>query len=498
VIERADTFAGRAFADAEAALATIGFGDPRLPLPFVLALREGPHRQGGPEDSATPRAAGADDGALSADPSGTILETLDELRAGRTTTRQLAERAIAIAGETAELGTVVALDPEAVRAEADRLDAERATGVLRGPLHGIPFTVKDVIDVSGLPTRGGSLAYSDVPASDAAAVARLRSAGVLLLAKVATHEFALGVTTPQCRNPHDPERISGGSSGGSAIAVATGVGVASLGTDTRASLRVPASLCGVVGFKATFGRVPVGGIIPLSWTVDHVGPITRTVSDAAAVFNVLADEPFCSPRPPSGRTGVIGIVEEVFDDADPLVGAACERALGALEQAGWKVRSIKGPGTADLERANHLGLLITRSEAAAFHRANGTDLSLCIEEVRDQLFAGLTISATDYLDAQRQRDVLAERTLDAFGECDIVASPTTPIVAPLVAEYEKYLLRLSRNTIIWSLVGAPAVSVPCGAAEFGLPAGFQMAAAPWREQDLVDAGVALERALREA
>ena len=155
------------------------------------------------------------------------------------------------------------------------------TGRWRGPLHGIPVTVKDIIDVAGVPTRCGSAAYHDVPEVDAVGVARLRAAGAIVLAKVSTHEFALGVTTPQSRNPHDQTRIPGGSSGGSAIAVSTGMGLASLGTDTRASIRVPAALSGVVGFKPTYGSVPTGGVVPLSWTMDHVAPITSSVADAA-------------------------------------------------------------------------------------------------------------------------------------------------------------------------------------------------------------------------
>src|SRR5947208_7862884 len=169
---------------------------------------------------------------------------------------------------------------ESDRREAAVRDDEAASVAFRGPLHGIPVTVKDVIDVSGAPTRAGSAAFHRRAAVDATGVARLRAAGAIVLAKVATHEFALGVTTPQSRNPHDPTRIPGGSSGGSAIAVATGMGLASLGTDTRASIRVPAALSGVVGFKATYGTVPTDGLVPLSWTMDHVAPMAVTVGDA--------------------------------------------------------------------------------------------------------------------------------------------------------------------------------------------------------------------------
>jgi aspartyl-tRNA(Asn)/glutamyl-tRNA(Gln) amidotransferase subunit A len=240
--------------------------------------------------------------------------------------------------------------------------------------------------------------------------------------------------------------------------------------------------------------VPAGGIIPLSWSIDHIGPITRNAADAAVMLNVLAGEDFLDAAPVP-RPGTIGVVPEVLEDSDPLVAAACEGALMALEKAGWSIREIEGPTVADLELSNSLGLLVSRSEAAAFHRSIGTDLDLCIPEVRDQLRAGLTITAADYLDAQRQRERLCAATLAQFGNCDIIVSPTSPLVAPLKTDYERYLLRLSRNTIIWSLLGSPAVSLPCGTGEAGLPVGLQLAAAPGREQVLVDAGIALETVL---
>jgi aspartyl-tRNA(Asn)/glutamyl-tRNA(Gln) amidotransferase subunit A len=489
-----ESHASRAFALAEENLHALDFADRRLrpPLDFVVAGAPAP-RSGETSPFALTRVEPAPPATL---PGRTIRQTVDALREGSTSTRELVEEALKRSEEFSELGAVVSCDAEASLAMAVQLDHERTRGRSRGPLHGVPVTVKDIIDVDGLPTRGGSLAYYEMPTGDAAAVANLRRDGALILAKVATHEFALGVTTPQCRNPHDEGRISGGSSGGSAIAVAVGIGVGSLGTDTRASLRVPAALCGVVGFKPTFGRVPTDGIIPLSWTIDHLGPISRTVEDSAILLNSLAARPFldtsCARAP-----GVIGVVPDVLADADPSVVAACAGALGALEDLGWRIVTVGEPGIEDLELSNSLGLLISRSEAAAYHRGRGTDLAKCIPEVRDQLSGALNISATDYLDSQRHRESLARRTLQSFVHCDIVVSPTSPVVAPSLGDYERYLLRLSRNTIIWSLVGAPAVSIPVGRGEGGMPVGLQLAAAPGHEQVLVDAGIALERALAE-
>lgn len=490
-----ESLASRAFALAEQDLHALTFVDRRMRPPLDLVVDAAPTRVADTTGSfalghVAPAAAVTLEGP-------TLREALDGLRDGTLTTTELVQRALRLSAQHAALGAVVAWDEEEVVAMAATLDAERARGHSRGPLHGIPLTVKDIIDVAGLPTRGGSLAYDDLPSRDAVGVAHLRRDGALILAKVATHEFALGVTTPQCRNPHDDSRISGGSSGGSAIAVALGIGVGSLGTDTRASLRVPAALCGVVGFKPTFGRVSTEGIVPLSWTIDHLGPITRTVQDAAIMFNSLAPQPVLDlslARAP----GVVGVVPGVLADADPLVVRACEGALGVLVDAGWRLVSVDGPDVDDLELSNSLGLLISRSEAAAFHRGQGTDLSKCIPEVRDQLSGALTISAADYLDSQRHREVLTRRTLQQFARCDILVAPTTPVVAPPHGDYERYLLRLSRNTIIWSLIGAPAVSIPVGAGEGGMPVGLQMAAAPGNEQVLVDAGMTLERGLAAA
>jgi aspartyl-tRNA(Asn)/glutamyl-tRNA(Gln) amidotransferase subunit A len=421
---------------------------------------------------------------------------LVDLGANRTTSRELLEEAVAVMEATASLGTVVAADLGRARREADALDGERASGRLRGPLHGAIVTVKDVIDVAGLPTRGGSDAYDDLPTQDAGAVVRLREAGALVFAKVATHEFALGVVTPQCRNPHNPDYISGGSSGGSAIAVQTGVGQASLGTDTRASLRVPAALCGVVGFKPTYGRIATNGIIPLSWSTDHVGPITRTVEDAAIVLDAIAEAHFLdlgSDRP----VGTLGYTPGVFADASSEVALAGEAAIGELAKVGWKVLELDSPSVNDLEVANAIGLLITRAEAATYHRGRATDLDRCIPEVREQLLSALDVSAADYLDAQRQRHVFGRRLREGFAVCDVIATPTTPITAPRHDEYERHLLRLARNTMMWSLLGAPAVSVPVGVDHNGLPIGIQLAAAPGDEQSILDAGRALEGALAE-
>lgn len=434
---------------------------------------------------------------------GAISVAAAELRAGRTTSLALVEEALrAVDKLDPELNAVAHLMAAEARAEAAACDADGAVGSWRGPLHGVPVTVKDIIDVAGAPTRAGSLAYEGAPTVDAEAVARVRAAGAVILAKVTTHEFALGVTSPQSRNPHDPTRIPGGSSGGSAIAVCTGMGLGSIGTDTRASIRAPAALSGVVGFKPTFGAVPTRGVVPLSWTMDHVAVMATTVGDAALLLDALLVDPLMATGRPAlvghiGRpvTGMrVGVPEAAFAGAEPEVAARVWEALDLLQGLSCRVAAAPRPSAADFEAANAAGLVISRCEAASFHRALGADRALYWEEVADQLDAAGSVTAIDYIDAQRLRGELTEAMLAVFDDCDVLAMPTAPIVAPLVADFASHLLLLSRNAIPWSLTGLPAVSIPCGRAT-GLPVGLQLVAPPGREDQLIAVGTALEYVL---
>ena len=416
-------------------------------------------------------------------------------REGGRSARERVEEALAAADRAAALGAVTALRAEEAVAEADALDRLPAAG--RRPLHGMPVTVKDVIHVAGLPTRAGSAAYIAHPDRDAAAVALLRAAGAVVLGKVATHEFALGVTTPQARNPWDPGRIPGGSSGGSGIAVAIGFGAASLGTDTRASIRVPAALCGVVGLKPTYGAVPTAGLVSLAWTMDHVGPLARTVADAALVTEAVAPGlsglAAWSGAPVAGAR--IGVPEAAFDGCDPEVARAARGAVEALAAAGAEVVAAPRPSHADLERAGAAGLVVSRCEAAASHRALGIDRGLLWEETADQLDEADRLTAADYLDAQRLRAELAEGLEAALGGLWALAMPTTPCAAPPVEDALRHITVLSRNAIPWSLIGLPAISVPCGTTHEGLPVGLQLVAGRGREHLLVALAAAVERAL---
>lgn len=382
------------------------------------------------------------------------------------------------------------------RRQAAALDAEARVGRLRGPLHGIPVAVKDVIHLAGVPTTASSRVLSDlVSAYDAASVSQLRAAGAVLLGKTSTHEFALGVTTPQSRNPWDPSRLPGGSSGGSAIAVATGMSLGALGTDTRASIRIPSALSGVVGFKPTFGLISTWGVITLSWSMDHVGPMAATVEDVALLLNTLAGhdprDPASVDRPPEDFTRYLG---RRIDGLTIAVPAAClsechhdvreafARAEQRLTDLGARVIHTEEPPAAELEEANAAGLVVSRSEAASFHRELfGERRALYTRDVFEQLDEANKVLAVDYVQAQRFRREFMERMIRRLEDFDVLAMPTSPVPAPKVEESEQYLTILSRNCVPWSFIGFPAISVPCGRTTEGLPIGLQFVGAPYAD-----------------
>jgi aspartyl-tRNA(Asn)/glutamyl-tRNA(Gln) amidotransferase subunit A len=381
----------------------------------------------------------------------------------------------------------VHVDADGALAQARARDGEPP----RGPLHGVPVSVKDVIHVSGMPTRCGSDAFHAIPEADAAAVDLWRAAGAVILGKTSTHEFALGVTSPQARNPHDPTRIPGGSSGGSAIAVATGMGLASLGTDTRASIRVPAALCGVVGLKPTYGTIPTAGVVPLSWTMDHVAVMAGSPEDAAIALDALRPEaPSIAPAAGGKVSHLrVGLATAAWEGAETAVEAAIARQIDKCSGLVASVRETDRPTAADFGGANAMGLIVSRCEAATFHRSAGLDRSLYWAEVRDQLDAADGVPATDYIDAQRYRAVLREEMLAVLREHHVLAMPTSPVLAPLVEQADEYLTILSRNAILWSFVGFPAISVPCPTD--GLPVGLQLVAGPGGEALLIALATAL-------
>jgi aspartyl-tRNA(Asn)/glutamyl-tRNA(Gln) amidotransferase subunit A len=388
-----------------------------------------------------------------------------------------------------------------------------------GPLHGIPISLKDNIYTQGLRTTAGSeILRSFVPLHDASVVTALKKAGAIILGKTNLHEFAYGTTTVNphygpARNPWDLRCITGGSSGGSAAALAAGLCYGSIGTDTGGSIRIPSSLCGVVGLKPGIGRVSADGVIPLSPTLDFVGPLARTVRDAALLFAAIStrvkNERVALPRRfASARKRHIrlGIPKEFFFDVlSPEVNTAFQASLSVLEEHGAKLINVSLPLLAETEDA---GNQIAWAEATQYHQqqdwypARAVDYG---EDVRSRLEMGTKVSAVSYLNALDLRkkfidayhSVLKNETLDAF------VVPTTPIPAPLVDENEiilngkKYptralLLRLNRPA---NLAGVPAISVPCGVTPNRLPVGMQIMGATNHEAPLLEIANLLETAL---
>jgi aspartyl-tRNA(Asn)/glutamyl-tRNA(Gln) amidotransferase subunit A len=386
------------------------------------------------------------------------------------------------------------------------------------PLHAIPVALKDLFDVAGVPTKAGSRSREAfVPVEDAAATARLRSAGAIITGKTVTHEFAFGVTSPPTRCPWNTGCIPGGSSGGSGAAVAADACLAALGTDTGCSIRVPAAINGVVGLKPTYGRVSRRGVVPLSWSCDHAGPIAKTVEDCALVLNAIAGH---DPRDPtSAREGApdftaelergldglrIGIPRKYFfDGIQPGVEAAVRDATAVLEREGAELVEVAIP---HVELSLPVVLVASLVEGATIHRRSlRAKTDLYGDEVRFLLEAGQLLFGTHYLDAQRVRTLIKRSLREVFERegLSLLATPTAPLTAlpigqetfafgdeppqPVINHYARYCCP-------FNLSGQPALSVPCGFDEQRLPVGLQLVGRPFDEVTVLRAGNAYEAA----
>lgn len=399
-------------------------------------------------------------------------------------------------------------------AAARQAAAEIAAGRWRGPLHGIPLVLKDLIETRGILTTASSKVLPDyVPENQAAVAKKLDDAGAVLLGKSHTHEFAYGVVTPPTRNPYNLECIPGGSSGGSAAAVASGMATIAIGTDTGGSIRIPAALSGTVGLKPTYGRVSRRGILSLSWSLDHAGPMTRGVEDAALMLQAIAGydprDGASAPVPVPDYTaalksGVKGLKVGVckgpyFAVVQPAVQDAVTEAVAALRTLGAQVQDVALP---HLDEVNAIEALIYLAEASSYHqtwlRARG---SLYNADVRALLQAGELVLATDYLQAQRRRTAFTNGVLDVLNEVDLLVLPTEPFTAPRIGQTdarlpnstEGVLSAAIRFTQPFNLSGLPALSVPCGFAG-GLPIGLQIVGRPFDEATVLQAGHAYEQA----
>lgn len=415
-----------------------------------------------------------------------------------------------------QVGAFATVTAEHARHRARVAEREIAEGRYRGPLHGIPVAVKDLIDTAGIPTTSSSKVRANhVPSANAAVVDALDAAGAVMVGKAHTHEFAYGGTTPTTRNPWDCERIPGGSSGGTAAAIAYGAVHAGLGSDTGGSIRIPAAVCGTVGLKPTYGLVPRTGVASLSWSLDHVGPLTRNVADAAFMMNVLAGYDPADPgsvRHPAedytrlldaGIDGLrIGVPTNWFTvDIDGEVAAATAAGTRVLESLGAELVEVEVPMT---EQLIAMEWAIMMPEASAYHRkALRRTPELFTEETRGLLEVGETILATDYVDALRMRQLFKSAWAAMMSDCDVVVAPTT--YAPALAADDPYYRFADGRTdtatggyvrlsLPMNLTGLPSLQVPCGLTESGLPLGMQIMGKPFTESTLLGAGAAYEKA----
>jgi aspartyl-tRNA(Asn)/glutamyl-tRNA(Gln) amidotransferase subunit A len=388
-------------------------------------------------------------------------------------------------------------------------------GRLRGPLHGVPIAIKDNYLTADMPTTAGTTAPGIAFARrDSAAAARLRRAGAVLIGKTRTHEFAWGNVTHPARNPWDLDRVPSGSSGGSGAAVAAGLCPAGMGSDTGGSIRMPASVCGTVGIKPTFGRVSREGIVPHSWSLDHPGPLTRSVADAALLMNVLAGydpaDPACQDRPVPDYAKALGkpvdglrvgvCRNHFFERNDEDVEKAVEKAISDLASAGASIHEFRIPR---LEYGLAAIFAIELASSTAYHDVSLREgrVAHYSPDVRTLVEMGRLVTAPDYLKAEQLRTLLMEDFRKAFESVDVIVGPTMPITAWKVGEWtvkvedrdESVLSASWRFTFPYNLTGLPAISVPCGFDRRGLPIGLQIAGRPFDEATVLQVADAYER-----
>jgi len=393
------------------------------------------------------------------------------------------------------LNAFITVTAEQALQQARQAETEIQRGHWRGPLHGIPLALKDLIDTAGIRTTAASAVFKDrIPSEDAEVVRRLKAAGAVLLGKLNMHEFAYGGTSVPSyfgavHNPWNLDRIAGGSSGGSAAAVAAGLCIGALGSDTAASVRHPAAYCGVVGLKPTYGRVSTRGVIPLSWSLDHIGPLCRSAADAALVLETIAGydplEPSSVERPSDRYASALGadtaalriglVRRPYFDDLDPDIAAALTASIKDLAGITAEVRDV------ELPYANLL-LTIASAEAYAFHRPYFTQTPQLYQAMtRQRLEQAAGISVADYVNARREMERLRWNADDVFSSVDLLVTPTTAI-APITidAGYLDPPLPSDgtpiefRNTHMFDVLGLPAISIPCGFTRDGMPIGLQI------------------------
>ncbi|MFN6462798.1 MAG: AtzE family amidohydrolase [Nostoc sp. DedVER02] len=437
------------------------------------------------------------------------------IRQGKTSAVEVTKTALArIAARDDQLNCFTAVTAEAALADAARIDRGIAQGNNPGILAGVPFAVKNLFDITGLTTLAGSKINAEKPlaSQDATAVAKLKQAGAVLIGALNMDEYAYGFVTENfhygaTHNPHDLQRVAGGSSGGSAAAVATGLVPLSLGSDTNGSIRVPAALCGVFGLKPTYGRLSRAGVALFSSSFDHIGPFARSVEDIATVFDVLQGEddrdPICTKRPPEL---VLPQLKQDISDlriaiaSDYFTQGAEQEALAAVQKVADALNVNQYVTIPEAQRARAAAFVITASEGANLHlenlRCRPQDFD---PATRDRFLAGALIPSSWYLQAQRFRKWYGDRIREVFQNVDVILAPTTPISAPLIGQQtmvldgEEILIRphLGLFTQPLSFIGLPVLSVPIQR-QNDLPLGVQLIAAPYNEALILRVAAALE------
>ena len=439
-----------------------------------------------------------------------ILEISEQLRKRTVSPVELTQHCLQrITKLNPLLNAFITVTADSAIAEARQAEREIGQGKWRGPLHGIPVGLKDLIDTAGVKTTAASALLKDrIPARDAEVVRKLRAAGVVILGKQNLHEFAYGGSSiisyfGEARNPWNPEHITGGSSGGSAAAVAAGLGFAAIGTDTAGSVREPAAACGIVGLKPTYGRVSVEGVIPLSISLDHVGPLTTSVADAAAVFDAIAEsDPKAAPgiagQPPISTPGTrnlrIGVPRKYFfDGLDSEISAAVEDALTTFKKIVSQVSDIELDVPEDRS--------LQSAESYEYHAESVARApELYDPETLRRIRAGEKYSAEDRARAITELQQERRKIQLTFREVDVLVTPTLPISPPRIADLKQHPeklrpaeLLLLRNTRPFNVWGLPAISIPCGFTREGLPIGLQIAGPHWSESTVLAVARAYER-----
>ena len=414
-----------------------------------------------------------------------------------------------IQADNPKLNAFILVTADEARREARRADQELAAGEDRGPLHGVPISIKDLFDVTDTPTTAAShVRDGHMADSDATVITRLRRAGAVLIGKTNLHEFAFGTTNEDsgygpARNPLDPTRSPGGSSGGSAASLVAGMALATLGTDTGGSIRIPAALCGTVGLKPSYGELPTDGVVPLSRTMDHVGPLTFTVADAWHVFHALRGDTHLKPFVPSAVSHLrFGIPRKYFCDLlDEDVRRTFDASVDALRSAGATVHDVEIPNARFIAT---IYVHIVFGDAAPYHAAALEKMpERYTPPVRFRLEMARYVLAEDYTRALEGREVLRREVDAALSGYDALMLPTVPIPAPLIGAStvdingSKEPIRnvMLRLTQLFNITGHPAISLPCGKTSAGLPCGLQLVGTRRQTDQLLHVAGGVEQVL---